>query len=199
LESTIAALKPADAKRKEEIAALEGAVEFLKISANQALRYGHAWDQPEFERVYVGEIVTRLKRLYRDRRLRWLIRPTPELRADPWLIEQIVVELVVNALRFAPGKERSGRIVVRTYSGWTLPQIGKRRRAIVIQVQDNGPGVPRSQKQLIFQPYRTIDESRLGLGLSIVMRAVQAHGGLVFECGREGHGACFRVLLPVNK
>ena len=199
LEITIAALKPTDARRKKEIASLEDAVEFLKTAADQALRYGRAWDQPEFQRVYVGAIVSRLKRLYLDSRLRWIVRPTPELRADPWLVEQIIVELVVNALRFAPSKRRSGRIVVKTYSGWTPPQLGGRRRAAVIEVRDNGPGVPQNHKQLIFQPYRTVDESRLGLGLSIVMRAVQAHGGLVFERGREGHGAFFRVVLPTAK
>jgi len=199
LESTIAALKLSGSKARDEITALENATEFLKAAANHALRYGRAWDRPEFQQIHIEEIVTRLKNLYHDRRLHWMVRPTPEVRADPWLIEQIIVELVVNALRFAPSKERSGRIVVRIYSGLTRLLLGKRSRAIFIQVQDNGPGVPRSEKQLIFQPYRTIDRSRLGLGLSIVMRAVQEHGGLVFERGRQGYGACFRVIVPVTK
>jgi signal transduction histidine kinase len=191
--------KVAGAKQSGELVALKNAVEFLKDAANQALRYGRAWDQPEFQQVNVVKIMTRLKELYRDGRLRWLIHPTPELRANPWLIEQIVVELVINALRFAPKKSKGGKIVVKVSPGWMRTEVGRRRRAAVIQVKDNGPGVARNQKQSIFQPYRSVEESRLGLGLSIVMRAVRAHGGLVDECGREGRGACFRVLLPVTE
>ena len=70
---------------------------------------------------------------------------------------------------------------------------------MVIEVRDDGLGVPKDQKQSIFRPYSTSRESRLGLGLAIVNRIAEAHGGSAEERGRAGHGACFRIVIPQQK
>ena len=119
-------------------------------------------------------------------------------RARPDLVKRFI-EKAQNEGLVKTFKEALGRLDNPTSAGWMRAETGRRRRAVVIEVRDNGPGVARTQKESIFQPYRSVEESRLGLGLSIVMQAVRVHGGTVDECGREGRGACFRVLLPATE
>jgi signal transduction histidine kinase len=65
-----------------------------------------------------------------------------------------------------------------------------------LSVSDDGPGIPEALCERIFEPFFTTRAKGTGLGLPLVKRAVEAHGGQVILDGREGVGARFVIRLP---
>jgi len=119
------------------------------------------------------------------------IREAPELEADPDLLAQLVLDLVVNAAE-AAGED--GRVALRAQS---------LRGDLVLEVADSGPGVPIAAAEQIFEPFFTTKPRGTGLGLAMVARIVKAHGGSVEVAGGRGEGpggagACFRLSLPMH-
>jgi signal transduction histidine kinase len=113
-----------------------------------------------------------------------------QLLADAGLLEQVVRNLVQNALRHA-------RQAVRV-SAWAVGGVA------VLVVDDDGPGVPEDRRGEIFERFVRLDDSRardrggVGLGLSIVAEIVRAHGGRVNVWDAPTGGARFVVELPIG-
>ncbi|MCG2823960.1 MAG: ATP-binding protein [Desulfobulbaceae bacterium] len=113
-------------------------------------------------------------------------QPLPPIMADPVELEQIVLNLLLNALQ-AIG--RQGRIVISTRHD------GQR---VVMEVEDNGPGIAEDIRTRIFDPFYTtkpIGEGT-GLGLSICAGIVDDYGGSMEVASTPGGGATFIVFLP---
>jgi signal transduction histidine kinase len=101
------------------------------------------------------------------------------------LLEQVVANLVQNALDATQGQERR-HVLVRVYAS-----AGEAR----VSVRDNGPGVPAALRQRIFEPFFTTKGERgTGLGLVLVRHAVSRMGGTL-SLGPSEHGAVFRIRL----
>ena len=114
----------------------------------------------------------------------------PLVAANRDEMQQIVMNLILHAEQGVVGRERRGRIVVRTYvSG----------KDAVVDVSDNGWGVPDRVVSRIFEPFVTTRASGhvAGLGLSIAFSIAAAHGGtLELVPSSSADGACFRLRLP---
>jgi Na+/proline symporter/nitrogen-specific signal transduction histidine kinase len=115
----------------------------------------------------------------------------PALRADADRLTQVVLNLLGNAARVVP--RTGGRIVLRLRGA---PDTG-----FVLSVQDNGPGVPPSQRAHIFERFQQAGDAGVraggtGLGLSISRRIVEHFGGRLALADDAGQGACFVVTLP---
>jgi signal transduction histidine kinase len=121
-------------------------------------------------------------------------RPLPAVSADPEQLKEVLVNLVVNACE-AMGRDRSG-IVTVTERDEIVPGMG---RVAAILVGDNGPGIPDSLVEKVFQPFFTTRETGTGLGLSIAHRIVQEHGGRITVSSNRGEGAVFRIVLPAGE
>jgi signal transduction histidine kinase len=116
---------------------------------------------------------------------------TPRARFDPPRIEQVLTNLVANAIRYAP----SGTVVQIAVRGVEI----EARPLVEVAVADAGPGVPERDRVRIFDPYVQVEERRaggLGLGLAICKRIVEAHGGTIHADERRGGGARFVFRLP---
>ena len=115
--------------------------------------------------------------------------PTLEISVDAAKVERIVENLVANAARHT----RTGtRIWVR---------LERTDEGALLAVEDEGPGVPADLRQAIFEPFRQGDGPKshspgVGVGLSLVARFAELHGGRAWVEDRPGGGASFRVLLP---
>jgi signal transduction histidine kinase len=111
------------------------------------------------------------------------------VEADPVQIQQLVVNLVVNAMQAIERTElQSGRIRVMTRSD------GER---VFIDVQDTGPGIPEGFSTEIFKSFFTTRKEGMGMGLSICSSIVQSHGGVIAARNIEEGGAAFEVWLPL--
>jgi two-component system NtrC family sensor kinase len=115
----------------------------------------------------------------------------PPIEGDAHELQQAVLNLLTNARDALAGRDEPGTIVVRSsVSGaWVL-----------IDVEDNGPGIPSEIVSRVFDPFFTTKpEGRgTGLGLSLVYGAVSSHGGTVEVLTRDGRGATLRIRLPAS-
>lgn len=115
----------------------------------------------------------------------------PQTMADPYQLQQVVLNLLINAEHALLHDHGQGHIFIRTrrLSG----------NRISLEVADDGPGVPPEIASRIFDPFFSTKPPGVGtgLGLSIVYGIVQEHGGEVFLESAEGTGARFIVELPV--
>jgi signal transduction histidine kinase len=119
-----------------------------------------------------------------ERRFEVRIPSGLSLRVDPQRLEQIVVNLATNALRY-------GRppFLVEARNG--------ERSGVDLLVRDQGQGVPDPDRPALFEPFRSEpDRTSVGLGLAIVRALAEAHGGSVTYEPNRPRGACFRVSLP---
>jgi signal transduction histidine kinase len=113
----------------------------------------------------------------------------PSCETDASRVEQILVNLLGNAIKYAP--ERS---TVRV-------NITARERRIIYQIEDEGPGVPPGEVERIFDIYVTKadEEGRgLGLGLPLSRRLAQLLGGELHAVARVGKGGCFILEVPAS-
>jgi signal transduction histidine kinase len=108
---------------------------------------------------------------------------------DPAQVERIIENLLSNAGRYTPlGTE----IRVR---------VDREPDGVLLVVDDDGPGVPDGLREAIFRPFEQVPGRRVhspgvGVGLSLVARFAELHGGRAWMEARPGGGSSFRVLLP---
>jgi PAS domain S-box-containing protein len=111
---------------------------------------------------------------------------------DAWIDESMVVRIVENLL------VNAAKHTPPTATIW----VGARRvlNGVVLRVEDDGPGVAADERNRLFEPFergeRSAPSPGLGVGLSLVARFAEAHGGRAWVEDREGGGASFRVLFP---
>jgi signal transduction histidine kinase len=113
------------------------------------------------------------------------------LNCDPTRVEQVLHNLVSNALKYSPTSSRVDVIV------------GREGEEAVLSVVDRGIGVSAEEMRNLFMPFRRSGRARekapgVGLGLSVARRIVEAHGGRIEVDSRPGVGSTFRVRLPLS-
>lgn len=121
--------------------------------------------------------------------------------ADERKVKQILYNLLSNAVKFT--NER-GTVRLKASSAKKIDIEGEEVEAVVIIVEDNGIGIVDSDRSKLFQPFGQLDGSLTrhyegtGLGLAMVKRLVELHGGQVSVSSEVNKGSCFSFWLPVN-
>ncbi|MES1180158.1 MAG: ATP-binding protein, partial [Hyphomicrobium sp.] len=115
---------------------------------------------------------------------------------------QAFLNLVKNAAEAIGDNKQEGRIAMQTAfrPGVRLSMQGSDRRIslpLMIQIEDNGPGIPEHLKEQLFDPFVTTKPYGTGLGLALVAKIINDHGGII-ECDSEPGRTIFRVLLPMQ-
>lgn len=132
---------------------------------------------PNFQTVRVTELFERIQKLFSDRFQKWGIKCSVfvsphelELTADPDLIEQVVINLIMNSIGAVSGAANPEiRLTARTDN----------RGGILIQVTDNGHGIPEELQEKIFIPFFTTRKEGSGIGLSLSRQIMRAHKGSI--------------------
>ncbi len=125
----------------------------------------------------------------------------PVIDGDHHQLCQIFTNLVANAFEALDGK---GRITIAATAGVVEqdPAFGREPEEpmpiVVVDVADDGPGVPENLTDRIFNPFFTTKPQGSGLGLAIVRKIVDAHNGWIDLSSSPTAGTCFRVTLPVS-
>jgi len=125
------------------------------------------------------------------------VPPGVFVRADEDLLHRAVLNLVLNGAQWAgPGGEV--RVRVEALPRDAAPGPLAESSAVLVRVADSGPGVPEEDREHVFDPFFTLRPGGTGLGLALVHRAAEAHGGLVVldEPLGRGWGATFSLYLP---
>jgi len=117
----------------------------------------------------------------------YLARQMPLAPIDPEQIQQVLVNLIKNALQ------------AMTKGGTLTLQTGEGADGVWVSVADTGGGIPQEQINSIFEPFYTTKGKGSGLGLMIVQRIIRAHGGRMEIESRIGQGTTFRIWLPVRE
>jgi two-component system sensor histidine kinase KdpD len=139
----------------------------------------------------VGSALTRLERLLAGRPVRTRLHADlPLLSVDPVLLEQLLVNLLENAIKYTPpGSELSV----------TANVVGE---GIEFEVADRGPGIDAGEEERIFERFYRGDAPGVrgaGLGLPIARAIARVHGGRLTAASRDGGGAVFRLVLPLPR
>jgi two-component system sensor histidine kinase KdpD len=138
----------------------------------------------------VGTTLLRLERLFEGRPLKTnLPDDLPLVPIDAVLIEQVLVNLLENAVKYTPADSPI------SLSAWVEDQ------EVVVEVADRGPGLPAGDEQRIFDKFyrvRPTTASGVGLGLAICRAVIETHGGRIWAENRAGGGAAFRFTLPLD-
>jgi PAS domain S-box-containing protein len=120
----------------------------------------------------------------------------PNIHADPQQLEQVLVNLYLNAIDSMPD---GGTLTVKANTKPPMPGADS-SRSLAITVADTGFGIDEKDLLKIFQPFFTAKKKRgLGLGLPICDRIVKNHGGRIEVESRLGQGTTFKVYLPLDR
>ncbi len=181
-------------KNGEELSSLmDNLLNFSRMEADKAFT--------QFEAVKLKEILDALqmmtRRLIRERPIEFQVNleaPIDTIQSDGQKLQQILVQLLTNAVKFT----EKGKIELRVR---TVPD--KEGKAVEIAVADTGIGIDRRDQEIIFDDFRQLDGSSTrqyggtGLGLSLCRRLALALGGTINVSSERGMGSVFSLLLPL--
>ncbi len=117
----------------------------------------------------------------------------PPVFADPHQLQQVLLNLIINAEQAMLGAHGRGTLILRS---WHDPE----HEVVKLEVSDDGPGVPADVQARIFDPFFTTKEvgKGTGLGLTVAYAIAQEHGGSLSVASAGGRGASFTLELPVG-
>jgi signal transduction histidine kinase len=115
----------------------------------------------------------------------------PQCYGDAHLIEQVMLNMIDNAVR-AMEKRNQGEKILRL-SSWS------RGNSVYLSVSDTGGGIPLALREKIFDPFFTTESDGSGIGLAIAQRIIHDHNGAIRVGSNEWGGAEFTIELPIEK
>ena len=121
-------------------------------------------------------------------------KQVPEITADRQRIEQVIINILSNAVKYTPD---GGRIDIEL-------KVQRARRNLVLTIRDNGIGIPKEDLDHLFERFYRVEKSRTqdaggtGLGLAIAKELVEAHGGTISIDSVLSEGTTVRIELPVE-
>jgi two-component system sensor histidine kinase KdpD len=139
----------------------------------------------------IGVVLTRLQKRLAGRPVTVKLPPgTPMIYVDTVMIEQVLINLLENVLRYTP--EKSPVEITGEASSF----------AVEISVADQGPGIPKGFESQLFEKFYRVRheaaQSGVGLGLAICRAIIEAHGGSIQAQNRPTGGAVFSFMIPLD-
>ena len=187
-------LRLTDEDRKQLIQSLASKARRLNAIVTDLLdteRLARGVVEPKLQEIAVGRLISLLVWDAESMAGRQVHVDTRSVTAwvDPQMISRIVENLLTNAARHTPP---DSQIWVR---------VAPEGESVLITVEDDGPGIPEEHREAVFRPFEhgpmtSVHNPGVGIGLSLVARFAELHGGRAWVEERDGGGASFRVLIP---
>ena len=139
--------------------------------------------------VYLNRVIAAQKEIV----IQLTLEPLPQMSLDPDKIEQVLNNLLSNAIKYSPPGSK-----INVY-------LTQEDEHALIKIQDEGQGIPTAELDKLFKPFQTTSvqstagEKSTGLGLVIVKRIVEGHGGKIWVESETGSGSAFLVSLPLHR
>lgn len=166
---------------------LKNLLDMMRIEAG-AVHLNKEW-HPVDE--IVGAALSRLEERLRSHTVKTAFPPElPMVQIDGVLLEQVVLNLLENAAKYAP----PGSLIELSASAGD--------REVVVEIADRGQGIPVGEEVRIFDKFyraKPAREGGVGLGLTICRGIIEAHGGRIWAENRSGGGAVFRFAIPLSE
>ena len=145
--------------------------------------------------VYMENIISLISGALKDKDQELIVHVPRDMNfnADPLLLEHLLLNLIANASRYSPEHSKVRVNFKKTAGDGSLIEVG-----------DEGPGVPAEYREKIFERFFRVDHNRsrekggTGLGLSIVRHIAALHGGKVWVEAADGGGSVFKVSIPAS-
>jgi signal transduction histidine kinase len=192
---------------------IESATDRMRLLIDDLLEYSHlTQSQKEQEKVDLNDkirlILTDLELMVREKNATVNVGNLPTVKGHRRQLQQLFQNLIGNALKYSkPGVSPQIEINSETIKGKDasilLPSETSSREFYLIKVCDNGIGFDQNDAERIFNVFTRLHGNKeypgTGIGLSIAKKVVENHHGYIYASSNPGNGACFSVLLPVNK
>jgi len=187
-------------KDKEAINDIKIAIDTIKKRSDGLIHFVDDYrsltrmPEPVFQIFLIKDLFERIKKLMENElkenniKLLTFVEPEKlELTADPELIEQVIINLIINSIYFLKNSnpEDSGQIKL-------IGQIDERGK-IVIKVSDNGPGISNEIQEKIFIPFFSTKKGGSGIGLSLSRQIMRSHGGSIRVSSKPGLETVFTL------
>jgi len=115
----------------------------------------------------------------------------PQVLVDGDKIRQVLLNILHNACEAV---DKGGKITIAL----SLLK-GRRGQKVRIRISDNGPGIPKKERENIFEPFYTTKSTGIGLGLGNARKIIEQHKGSIHAVENEGSGACFDIIIPCEE
>jgi signal transduction histidine kinase len=120
-----------------------------------------------------------------------LAKDAPLIQGDRVQLQQVMLNLIVNAVEAMSGaSERSRELVIGSEKDTS--------NGVLVTVRDSGPGLKPENFDHLFEPFYTTKSSGMGMGLSICRSIIEAHGGRLWATANVPRGAMFQFTLPTE-
>jgi C4-dicarboxylate-specific signal transduction histidine kinase len=120
-----------------------------------------------------------------------LVKGLPLIRGDRIQLQQIVLNLIMNAVEAMSDASKGSRDLL-------ISTVEDKSNGVLVAVRDSGPGLNPESLERLFDPFYTTKPGGMGMGLSICRSIMEAHGGRVWAAANVPHGASFHFSLPVH-
>lgn len=194
--------------RNEELESIGQGVEIINRRSSSLLSFVENYRKltrlaaPQKSCFTIKEFVEELQRLYTEPFIRFRIEgcDNATINADRTQLEQVVINLIKNALEACAEKARCIDESSEGYAQEVILTFGmdteEGDRKAIIEVKDNGIGIMAPAKEQIFVPFFTTKRNGSGIGLSLCKQIVVNHGGQIDVVSSEGEGCCVTISLP---
>lgn len=184
-----------DSSVNESVDTIVENVDSIKRLANEFSNFARmptAVPQPTELNALLSDVVTSFAQSVDDITVQFIAgEKIPEVSIDPEQIRRLIMNLLENAAQAIVESQRdvAGKIEVKSY-------YDRKQKTVILEISDNGPGIPAKDKSRIFDPYFTTKERGTGLGLAIVTSIISDHHGQMRVYDNVPHGAKFIIELP---
>ena len=151
--------------------------------------------KPSLEQINVMEMLNEIHQLMQskigDKPIDLIVQPIPDtltIQADRKLIEQVLINLVTNSLQ-AIDTQHGGQITINGY---------KENNRVILEISDNGKGIPEKELGEIFVPFYSTKKEGSGIGLSLSKQIMSLHSGHIKVKSKPGEGAVFYLSFKQN-